>query len=173
MEITPYHVTLKWPHLSGSDAPEIMVNLHAETSDDLAEQLATVAAAVAEPVAKWIQNARAIAAEYDRQPVQQREPTPIRPQPAPRRTAPAANAAWRDEERYEADDDDVPARCGAGHPADWRTSNYGGLFCPADDPGEAAGKCRWVIDDKGHRRKPTKAETDAQRAANRPQGSRR
>jgi hypothetical protein len=44
-------------------------------------------------------------------------------------------------------------------------SNYGGLFCRGIDTTEEGGRCRWVTDKSGLRRKPTRAELGDKRAA--------
>jgi hypothetical protein len=164
-EITPYHVTLRWPHVSGSDIPEIMVNLHAEDGPALEEQLATAGPFVVEHLGKWIVGARAFAAEYDRVPV---APTPIR-------NVSRANDSHTDEASGGADSaEELPARHEHGA-TKWARSKNGGLYCAARDGDEPNGFCRWIVDKEGnHRRQPSRAELDDQKRAKRPsEGARR
>lgn len=126
-EITPYHATLKWPAIGGG-APEIMVNLHAETPEDLDDQLAHIMPLI---------NAH-LPGLLDAAPVAQAAPTP-------------ANVRRLPEPTYEPDPDsgELPSRCGAGHVNRWFESKHGGWYCAARDQNEERGFCRWIISADG------------------------
>lgn len=134
------HLTLKWPARPDLGAPEIMVNLYGASAEELAPNLAeigTLAAAFMVGAIPQVNTAPA--------------PAPAAPRPEPH------------EDYWPACPNADCSRQGD----DMLASQYGGHFCPGHDPGEADGRCRWVHDNKGLRRKPTKAEVDAERAANR------
>lgn len=139
------HLTLKWH--AYADSPEIMVNLYGDSADDIAPHLAEVAALVniMRPP-----SAPAPVVQEERAP---RPVSSFEPEPEPRQR-----------QRHEATCPD--AECSA-YAEPMIESNHGGLFCPGRNEAEANGYCRWVADDKGLRRKPTRAEIDADRAAKR------
>ena len=108
-------------------------------------------AASPEELASQVAHVRHLAAQGTFRGFAEEAPTP----------APQPEIHYEPEPEYQGDE---PA---GSHQHAWIASRFGGEFCPKDDPREAAGKCRWVRDDKGVRRKPTKAELDAEKAARR------
>ena len=152
----PLHITLKWPARPELALPEVMVNAYGPDAAAVEVLLAEAAAAVAPFVAAMLRADTAV--------------TPPSPAPAPRREParppvvsriPAAELAQGDRRG------DCPSPTCSLEGVPMMTSQYGGLFCPGADDTEADGRCRWVFDDKGLRRKPTRAEVDAARAAGR------
>jgi hypothetical protein len=145
------HLTVKWAGIPGLQ-PEIMVNLYGETADDLAPELSSVAALV---FALQRQTTAPPEAGEEQRPSPERAPRPIRQDndEPPRRQQPRPSAGT------------CPNRRCSRYGRDMDESQYGGLFCPGDDEQEANGRCRWVHDERGLRRKPTRDEINRPRAA--------
>lgn len=154
----PVHLTLKWPAAPGLGLPEVMVNLYGANADELAPHLAEVAALVIAFTPSPAAPSRQERAQ--RPPAEQLEA----PKPLAKRLNPP-----------ETDNDEFgrPAcfartcdRYGEGLiPSSSKWAAAGDLYCPGLNDAEADGYCRVVLDSKGLRRKATRAEIDAERAA--------
>lgn len=165
----PLHITLKWPARPDLALPEVMINAYGADASAVELLLAEAAAAVSAFVAA--------AAREEERPIARRQ------QPAPA-AAPANSTmsttslnqlpppVW-DDEAPKGKAPTCPNRGCSCFGMEMIGSKFGGLFCPGSDGAEADGRCRWIEDERGRvRRKLTKAEFDADRAAQRA-GSRR
>lgn len=142
----PAHLTVKWP--AEGSRPEIMLNLRADDPIQLTDMLANCAPALA----------LAGVALTDPQQDPQEEDAP---QPNPIRTPEPAEDG--DDPPRQPKQQTCPNRHCSNHRGEMLDSQWGGLYCPGYDQTEAGGRCRWVLDDRGLRRKPTRAEVQAAR----------
>jgi hypothetical protein len=142
--VTPYHITLKWP-ASFNGGPDLMVNLYAASPEELASQVREVRLLAQRGVFGGFDGS---APAPIAQPEIHYEPDPEYPG-----------------ETIRVDASPRARSTATVHEHEWRESQHGGLYCPLSDPNEAGGYCRWVRDAKGERRKPTRAELDAAKAA--------
>ena len=151
----PLHITLKWGAKPELALPEVMINCYGTDAATVEVLLAEAAAAVSAFVAAAAAPAAAPASTMSTTSLNQLPP-PVWDDEAPKGKAPTC-----------------PNRGCSCFGMEMIGSKFGGLFCPGSDGAEADGRCRWIEDERGRvRRKLTKAEFDADRAAQRA-GSRR